>query len=276
MYKSFGPGALGLNLSLKEAARLASKYDFEGLQIDFDWREEHGAAEVSDILDERGLRPGSFGLPLDLLAEEEGYRSQLEGLPEKVQFAAQVGCKRCSTYIMSFSDERSFRENFEFHRRRLEEPARILGEYDISLGLEFLGPSSLRSGHRYEFIHTMEGMLELADAVDSGQLGLLLDCWHWYTSGGDMDSLKKLEREDVVDVHINDAPAGIPIEDQVDTCRRLPGETGVIDLEGFLNVLRELGYDGPVMVEPFSDRLEEMTPEEATKTVARSLEPFFA
>ena len=38
----------------------------------------------------------------------------------------------------------------------------------------------------------------------------------------------------------------------IDNDRRLPMETGVIDLGGFLKRLAALAYDGPVTPEPFS------------------------
>ena len=42
--------------------------------------------------------------------------------------------------------------------------------------------------------------------------------------------------------------------------RRLPGATGVIDIAGFLQTLREIGYDGPVTPEPFEKRLAAPAP----------------
>jgi sugar phosphate isomerase/epimerase len=43
--------------------------------------------------------------------------------------------------------------------------------------------------------------------------------------------------------------------ERVDTLKvALPMETGVIDLVGFMRALWEMGYDGPVMPEPFSQR----------------------
>ena len=74
-------------------------------------------------------------------------------------------------------------QNFAFHRDRLRPAAQILADKGISLGLEFLGPKTLRDGKPFEFIHTIEGMLELCDAIGTGNVGLLLDAWHWYTSG---------------------------------------------------------------------------------------------
>ncbi len=114
--------------------------------------------------------------------------------------------------------------------------------------------------------------MRLCNEIGTGNLGLLLDSWHWYTTYGTTGQLKKLKSEQVVYVHINDAPSGIPVEEQIDNVRCLPGETGVIDLVGFLRTLREIGYDGPVTPEPFSRKLKEMPVVEAVKLTGKSLD----
>ena len=55
----------------------------------------------------------------------------------------------------------------------------------------------------------------------------------------------------------------------------LPMETGVIDLVGFMRPLLEMRYDGPVMPEPFSQRLNDLAatdPESAVREAARSMD----
>ena len=112
---------------------------------------------------------------------------------------------------------------------------------------------------------------ELYHAIESSNVGLLIDCWHWYTSHGTLDELKALDGDQVVYVHVNDAPPGIPVDEQIDNQRCLPGETGVIDIVGFLRTMKDIGYDGPVTPEPFDKRLKEMTVTDALKEVARTL-----
>jgi sugar phosphate isomerase/epimerase len=75
----------------------------------------------------------------------------------------------------------------------------------------------------------------------------------------------------VVDVHVNDAPEGVPVDEQMDNVRDLPGATGVIDIGAFLGALEEMGYEGPVMIEPFSQRLRQMEREEAVAATAAAL-----
>ena len=119
-------------------------------------------------------------------------------------------------------------------------------------------------------------MLELGAEVGPN-VGLLLDCWHWYTSGGTLDELGRLEPERVVYVHVNDAPTGIPVDEQVDNVRALPGETGVIPIAPFLGALREIGYDGPVVPEPFKRELADLpSDEERLKAAGASMQQIFA
>jgi sugar phosphate isomerase/epimerase len=61
-----------------------------------------------------------------------------------------------------------------------------------------------------------------------------------------------------VAVDLNDAPAGIPREQQIDGQRELPAATGVIPVASFLGALRKVGYDGPVRAEPFNKALNAM------------------
>jgi sugar phosphate isomerase/epimerase len=271
MYSCLGPGATGLDVPFPRAAELAGSAGFEGIQVDLNYLRDHGPERYNAVLDEHGLRSGSLGLPLRVDGPREEYESGRAKLDDAARLASAVGCERVSTYIMSFSDERPFEENFAFHRDRIEPVAEILAAHDLRLGLEFLGPKTMREGHEYDFVHTAEGMLDLCAAVDPDTVGLLLDSWHWYTAGGDVETLRSLSADDVVDVHVNDAPDR-PRADQIDSDRRLPAQTGVIDIEAFLRELDRMGYDGPVSVESFSDDVEAMAPADAVTATKGALD----
>jgi sugar phosphate isomerase/epimerase len=175
----------------------------------------------------------------------------------------------------SGSDERSFQENFDWHVARLRPIAEVLRDEGCQFGIEFIGPKTYRAAFRHEFIHTLDGVMELVAAIGTGNVGVMLDSWHLYTSGGTFADLERLTNHDVVVVHVNDAPAGIARDEQIDTVRTLPMETGVIDLVGFMRALREMGYDGPVMPEPFSQRINDLAatdPEAAAREAARSMD----
>jgi sugar phosphate isomerase/epimerase len=228
-------------------------------------------ATVRRLLEGNKLRPAAWGLPVEFRRDEKTFRDGLSRLPELTKAAKEVGADRCSTYIMPFSDELSFEENYHVHETRLRECAEVLAEHECRLGLEFVGPKTLREGHAHEFISTQDGMLKLCEAIGTGNLGLLYDSFHWFTSHGTKDDIHRLSDALVVDAHINDAMEGRGPDEQIDNERRLPGETGVIDLETFLQGLSAIGYTGPVTPEPFSPELGEMPPEDAIRTTAERL-----
>ena len=280
MYKSLSAGAIGVSGSTREIAELAGRHGFRA--IDFN------AAEAADLIDAgqldslkslyatNGLRVAAMGLPVQFRGDAETFDRDLTALPRLAAAAAAMGCDRCATWILPASDELTFEENFELHRSRLAACATVLGAEGIRLGLEFVGPATSRAGKRHEFIYDMAGMLGLCEAIGTGNAGLLLDCWHWYCTEGTVDQIAALGAEQVVLVHVNDAPAGLAVDEQVDNRRAMPGQTGVIDIAGFLGALARIGYDGPVMAEPFSDAVRALPPDEAVRATSESLDRIFA
>ena len=184
---------------------------------------------------------------------------------------AAVGACRVSQWIAPASDERPFREQFTWCLDRMRPVCEVLKDHGCNLGLEFIGPRTHRIGSTYGFIHSIGGMLGFCEALGTRNAGLLLDSWHWYTSLGTLADLRGLTPPDVIHVHVNDAPAGVAVEDQVDHVRALPSETGVIDLPGFLKALKEIGYAGPVTPEPFSRKVRELPAAEAVRVTRRGL-----
>ncbi len=268
MFRNLSPGAVGISVgSLAEGIQLVADSGFQGIDVNIGevarLIEESSAEAVKQMFADAGIKPGGWGLPVNWRGDEGQLRQELETLPRLAEAGQAIGCTRVPTWVLSFSDERPFDENFQWHAERFRPIAEILKDHGCSLGLEFLGPKTIRDGHKYEFIHSSAGMLELAAEIGTGNVGLLLDCWHWYTAHETLEDIAKLKPSDVVYVHVNDAPEGIPIDEQIDSVRRMPAETGVIDLVGFLKTLHEIGYDGPVTPEPFSDQPKGLPPLEA-------------
>ena len=275
MFRNLSPGAVGIRASFIEGMDLAKSAGYQGVDLNVGeaarLAEEHSIQWVHDQVISRGLRLGGWGLPVNWRGEEAAYQADLVKLRHQAELAQALGCTRCMTWILPFSETLPYPENFEYHVARFRPIARILLDHGCSLGLEFIGPKTLRAGKPHEFIWDMQRMLELGQVIGTGNVGLLLDCWHWHTSGGTVPELEALRAEQVVYVHVNDAPAGLHRDEQVDNVRALPGETGVIDIVGFLQALEAIGYDGPVTPEPFKKSLESLPAAEAARVSGESM-----
>ncbi len=280
MFLNLNPNMIGVGADLDTAARYAAAHGFAG--IDFSISEaaqladERGPAHVQAIFDGHGMRPGAWGLPGDFRGDPDAWQDTLDRLPQYAQLAQELGALRAATWILSGHDERDFDENFAFHVERLRPAAAILNNYGCRLGLEWVGPQTLRSRFQHEFIHTMDGMIELGQAIGTGNLGLLVDSFHLYTSHASMDDVCQLSAKDVVNVHVNDALTGRGPDEQIDNERALPGATGVLDLTTFLHALRDIGYDGPVTAEPFSQHLRDLSDAEAVQETAQAMQAMWA
>lgn len=283
MYTSLGPEALGIRgLSLDEAIALTRDSGFAGLTFNAplvaDAVDEQDAEAVRDAFAQAGVRPANWGLPV-AWRDDACWQDELRALPRLAAAAHAIGAPRTATYMPSGSDERPYRENVDWHVARLRPIAEVLQEAGCRLGIEYIGPKTFRAAFRHEFIYTLEQTLELIAAIGLDNVGLMLDSWHLFASGGSLDDLAGLTNEQIVVVHVNDAPAGIPWDQQIDTVRTLPMETGVIDLAGFMQAIHDIGYDGPVMPEPFNQRITDLAatdPLAAAREAARSMDALWS
>jgi sugar phosphate isomerase/epimerase len=257
-FKNLAPGNLGVSANQTQAIDYAVKYGFAGISPSEGEFADKSQAEIDRwvaSMKDKGVRYGAAGLPVEFRKGDDQFRADLTILPKRAALMRQLGVDRVATWLLPGDNELTYLENFEQHQTRLAEVARILKDSGIRLGLEFVGPHTSRERFRFPFACAQPDMMELVAAIGTGNVGLLLDSWHWYTSHGTVDEIQRLSNRDVVHVHVNDAPPGIDVDQQVDSRRRLPATTGVIDLKGFINALVKIGYDGPVECEPFDAEL---------------------
>jgi sugar phosphate isomerase/epimerase len=247
MLRGLTGAGLGKLESTEQFIELAAKYGFEAVDIDaLALVESHSIDGARELLSKHGLVIGSIGLPVEWRGSEERFRADLPKLTQAAAAAAALGCTSCCTYVLPSTDLNAA-HFMALATRRLRTCAQILGAYGIRLGLEFVGPHHLRTRWKHPFIWTVEETLDWIDAIGESNVGLLYDAYHWYTNGLTVADIEKLRPEQIVHVHINDAP-DVPVEDVLDNGRVYPGE-GVIDLAGFLQGLAKIGYKGAVSQE---------------------------
>ncbi|WP_424768995.1 sugar phosphate isomerase/epimerase family protein [Paenibacillus sp. sgz302251] len=227
--------------------KLAGAHGFQAVDLDAaSLIERHGVDQARELLASNNVVLGSIGLPVEWRTTEEAFLQGVEKLAVHAAAAAALGCTSCCTYVLPSTDLKAA-HFMALATRRLRTCAQILGAYGIRLGLEFVGPHHLRTRWQNPFIWTLEETLDWIDAIGESNVGLLFDAYHWYTNGLTVADIEALRADQIVHVHINDAP-DVPIEEALDNGRVYPGE-GVIDLVGFLQALQKIGYTGAVSQE---------------------------
>lgn len=273
------PGAIGVGAPFPEVLDLAIARGFESIAPDSGYLaglSDDDLAKLKAHMAEGRIVFGAAGLPVDFRGDEAPFR---EGMKSLVGFAAplqRAGVTRVGTWLRPCHPALTYRANFDQHARRLREVATVLGDHGLRFGLEYVGPKTSWTAERHPFIHSMAEAKELIAAIDRPNMGLVLDSWHWYTAGESAEDILSLTNADVVAVDLNDAPEGIPVDQQQDSIRDLPAATGVIDLKTFLGALVQIGYDGPVRAEPFRASLNKLPKEYAIATTATAMKKAFA
>jgi sugar phosphate isomerase/epimerase len=272
-------GMIGAKANQLEAIELAHAHGFESVEAMGGDLARLSEAEIKELLanmKNKRVAFGAAGLPVDFRGDEARFNEGLRELPRIADALQRAEVTRMGTWIMPGHNTLTHLQNLKQHGKRLRTIADILGERKIRLGLEYVGTKTLRDRFHYEFVHTMAETKELIVEIGANNVGFVLDSWHWWNANETDQDILTLKAEQIVACDLNDAPAGIPKEKQMDGQRELPMATGVIPVESFLNALQKLGYDGPVRAEPFNKPLNDLDNEAACAKTFEAMSKAFA
>jgi sugar phosphate isomerase/epimerase len=279
MRMALTPGAIGVKANTTDMIRLAAKYGFEAIEPNVGYLAalaDDALKALREEMQRKDLTWAAAGFPLQFRGDESAYQSSLKELPKFAASLKRAGVERVGTWLSPCHEKLTYLQNFRLHAARLREGARILGEHGLRLGLEYVGTRTSLTGRKYPFIHTLAETLDLLAEIGLAHVGFILDSWHWWQAGDRVADLLALKNAQVVSVDLNDAPAGIALDQQLDGKRELPASTGVIDVGAFLNALHQIGYDGPVRAEPFNKALNDLDDEAACAATAQAMKKAFA
>ena len=275
---SLMPGTVGINVNTYELLDLAIKNKFESIYPLINDLKKMSTMELSDYLDKMVSNSISFDvsiLPVDFSQTDSVFNNGIKVLKDYCKVMRKIDSVGFCRWIMPTSNNLTYLKNFKIHKERLKECAKIIGDNDMKLGLEFVGPKTLMARDQFSFIRTINELRELITEIDERNVGYQLDTFHLYCANHSIDDLRFLTKDDIIMCQLNDAVLGRSQDEQIDLERELPGKTGLIDTAPFLNLLNELDYEGTVSAEPFNKDLNKMNNEEAAKATYNSIKNSF-
>jgi sugar phosphate isomerase/epimerase len=244
-----------------EFARLAARVGYPGVDVNINAAMGEGEDATRKLFSELKIRGGVCGSPALFSRDEAAYKAASERLPDMAKFAAAIGCPRMMI-VLSPSSETPKAELQKIFKDRLTAASEILLHSKVRLGMEFLGPMYMGKRQKYEFLWRMDEKVEFAKECGSN-IGVVLDAWHWHHSGATIDDIMRAGKSRIVTVHVSDAKQQPP-EEVRDNQRFLPGE-GVINLVGFFQALKKIGYEDSVSPEPLGRIPSDTSPEEGAR-----------
>ena len=271
---ALSPGSIGVRASQTEAIQLAHRFGFEAVEPYGDQWARLSPAELTDLIADlkaKGLVWAAAGLSVEFRRDDAAFADGLKRLPDLAVALEKAGVTRVGTWLTPGHGTLTYLQHFRQHAQRLREVARLLAAHGLSLGLEYVGTFTSRARQRFPFVHNLAETRELIAEIGTGNVGVVLDSWHWWQAGDTEADLLTLGAKDIISADLNDAPAGVAKDQQQDGRRELPAATGVIEVAGFLNALDRLGYAGPVRAEPFNRALNDLDNDPACAATIEAL-----
>ena len=262
-------GSLTPGVSGADKARLGAKLGYGGVDWDFGPARKAGVEETSALFKELKIKPTIVNLPFQqpFGGEDAEFKGKLSQLSDDAAFCSAIGCNKMML-VLSPAAPRPKDEHRKVVVDRLGPIAEILQKSNIRLGLEFLGPLYMRTGAgrdgapRHPFIWTLPETVALAKDIGPN-IGAILDVWHWYHSGGTVPDILATDKARIVHLHLSDAQERPPAE-VLDNQRLMPGE-GIVNLVGFLQALKKIGYQDGISPEPLGRIPKDMAAEDAAR-----------
>ncbi|MEP7266848.1 MAG: sugar phosphate isomerase/epimerase family protein [Saprospiraceae bacterium] len=265
---ALNPGIIGVKANLQEAIDYAVKYGYEAVSPYINEAMSLSEGQLADIVAKakaHNLDWDTSNIPVEWRQSKTKFNDDFKGLKKFVQTMEKMGATRINTWIISSSKDLTYNENMKQTAYRLGECAKVMKDYGVRLGIEYLGMRTLLAMNRYPFIASMKEGKELLSNINETNAGFVLDSFHWYCADDTGDDIRTLKAEDVSHVDLNDARTGFTRIEQMDGKRELPMATGVINTKEFMQALLDIGFDGPLRSEPFNQVLNDMDNDTALK-----------
>lgn len=141
--------------------------------------------------------------------------------------------------------------------------ANIGEKYNIKLAYEYLGFPDTS-------VNSFSQCYDIVRTINRDNVGIVLDCFHFYASGSKIEDLKEARAEKIFVFHINDCK-DLPLNTLQDSDRLWPGD-GVIPLDKIFNSLKLINFDGVATVELFNPDYWKWDPEKTIKVAKEKTE----
>jgi D-psicose/D-tagatose/L-ribulose 3-epimerase len=229
--------------TVMEPLKKAAKMGFDVFEIPIEDPAAFDVARVKSALDDAGLRPvlvGAFGPDRDLTAEDPRFREQsLDYIRASLKLAEKWGAKVFAGPMYSCVGKRrqlppaQRKAEWDLAAQGLREAGKMAADHGVRLALEPL--------NRFEtdLINTCAQCLRMVKDVGLDSVGIHLDTFHMHIEEQCTYDAVKLAGRRLYHCHACENDRGAP-------------GTGQVHWKEWAKAIREVKYDGEVVIESFT------------------------
>jgi len=253
---------------LADALRIARETGYNAVELrHVDFMRGHKAGLSEDamvkLVRDANIKVAVIGTESGVIfASGEELKRLLASLRYVSEKAVALGCD-----VIMVSPGQSAPGGMAAAQQNLKTCAEVTAEYGLRIALEF--------NSRHPVIRTLENGMELVDAVDMKNCGLLLDTYHLHCSGGNGTSFKDVPVEKIFTFQFSDAPPGPP-SDSRQPVDRLPPGKGAAPFVDIFRTLMAIGYQGYMSYEAPNPAQWNRAPEEVAREGAELVRALLA
>ena len=239
-----------LRWSFEEDARAYVKRGFKGIGIYRPKLEDFGLDRTIELLVDHALSVTSLSWVGGFTGSDG--RAFDEAVHDALGAVRDAATLHAETLIVLAGGRNNHIRN---HARRtlceaLKEIAAVAEDFNVRLSIEPIHPGC---GDEWSFVHDLRSTLDIIEAVDSPQLGIVLDTYH---VGMDEEVVRWLP--DVIP-HLHLVQLGDARHSPLGEMNRCLLGNGCVPLPTILETLAEFRYDGPFEAELIGEDVEPLS-----------------
>ena len=269
MYLGLHAGCI-MNTNVVTDIRIAKAAGYDGVELWIPKLKRYLAAgyRIEELKPALGsLRTTMLDCVLPIEREEPEFRKQLRKDCEELSaIAQQLNCPALQVIALDALKDYSWAEMRTKLANAFRELADVVAPYGVRLAIE---PVS------FSPFHTLAQALEVIDAVDRENVGLVVDTFHLWTGGTPWEEVEALDPGLIVCAHISDTNPKQGEQWSDDDRTALPGD-GILPLKEGIDAILACGYDGVWSVEMLSQYHWEWDPELLARELKRRTEQLLA
>jgi sugar phosphate isomerase/epimerase len=212
----------------------------------------YSAEDLRATLKKHGIVPACIDI---LGAVERSAPAERRRLMEEArrlcEVADTIGCPTIQLNAFCMLAHRPWEEILKLTAANIADIADMGQAYGIQFQVE---------GAAWTPIHSLSQCLQLIEAVDRKNVGLVIDFWHlWASRGTQCEEIARLDKHLIYGVHLADgkrSPQGEPWVDEKLLRGFLPGD-GDLPMAEWVAAVKATGFDGVVSGEILNDHLWE-------------------
>ncbi len=261
-------GATSRPYPLEEDLRAAAAAGFPMVEL---WGEKfekyfagHTVDDLKQDLSQRGLGVAA----IDLVTLDYSSPDKVAVAVDRARYLGEIAqAVGCDTLLLcSWGDlhGRSKEEGIALVAEYVQPVCRAAAEFGCRIAIEPLGQAAVIPG--------CEEALAVIEQAGQPNLGLMWDFFHYHKSEVPLDVIRQIPLDKLFLVHVDDAP-DLPPATLKDPDRVYPGQ-GAMPLPAYFEILRDMGYAGPVSVELFNQTYYQQPIDTIARSAYDSLQPF--